>query len=331
MLRGFARRFLDLLFLTGPRAKVHARPAAVHASIRRWWTAARARLRVAEQLSPETEFAPAVALYRDGLPALVAAAVVAAEGEVFPADVADVRAAWAALERVWPELGIEVDLREFRAAKDALCNPPPLDEPPPGKAEAAAACAAMARLVTRLERALEPRTERHLAVLAATRQAGLALVALVALGVAARQLFAPRNLALNKPVTQSTVFATRESVGGAYLVNGKIEFSYGAATDNSGDGGKQDPWMMIDLQRPTRIGKIMVYNRGDSNFTDCLPLILEVGLDPADMKTLGVRKELFTRTEPWVVSRLDETARYVRVRMTGTASFALDEIEVYGR
>jgi hypothetical protein len=331
MLRGLARPFLDLLSLRAPRAKVRSRPAAVHASVRRWWTAARARLRVAEQLSPETEFEPAVALYRDGLPALIAAGVVATEGEVFPADVVDVRAAWAALERIWPALGIGVDLKEFRSAKDALCNPLPLDEPPPGKAEAAAACAEMARLVTRLERAIEPRTERRLGALAATRQVGLALVALIAIGVPARQLFAPRNLALHKPVTLSTIHPTREAMGGAPIVNGKMEYSYGTATDNTVDGGRQDPWIMIDLQRASRIGKIVVYNRGDSNFTDCLPLILELGPDPSNMKTVEIRRDLFTRTEPWVINRLDETARYVRVRMTGTAYIALDEIEVYGR
>jgi hypothetical protein len=321
--------FEEFLILAGARAKVRARPAAVQASIGRWWAAARARLRVAEQLSPETEFAPTVALYRDGIPALVAAGILATEGEVFPADVADIRAAWAALERIWPRLGLGVDPREFRPAREALCHPPPLDDPPPGKAEAAAACASMARLVSLLEPAIEPRTAKRLATYAALRQAAVGLAVVLAVFLPARQLFAPRNLALHKPVSQSTVLAARESVGGAYLVNGKIEFSYGAHTDNSGDGGKQDPWIMIDLQRPSRIGKIAVYNRGDQNFTDCLPLILEVGLDPGNMKTLGVRKDLFTRTEPWVVSHLDETARYVRVRMTGTAYIALDEIEVY--
>jgi len=321
--------FREVLFLDEARGKVRARPASVHASLRRYWLAARARLRVAEQLSPETEFAPAVALYREGIPPLVAAGVVAAEGEVYPSDVADIRAAWAALERIWPKLGIDVDLRDLRSARAALCDPPPVDEPPPGKAEAAAAYAAMARLVTLLEQAIEPRTEKRLAVYAATRQAVLGLAAVIAIVVPARVLFAPRDLALHKPVTQSTVHPSRESVGGAYLVNGKIEFSYGAHTDNTADGGRQDPWIMVDLLRPTRIGKIVVYNRGDSNFTDCLPLILEVGNDPSNMTTRGVRKDLFTRTEPWVVGHLDETARYVRVRMTGTAYIALDEIEVY--
>jgi hypothetical protein len=319
----------ELLFLAEARGKVRARPASVQASLRRYWLAARARLRVAEQLGPETEFAPVAALYREGIPPLVAAGIVAAEGEVSPPDVADIRAAWAALERIWPKLGIDVDLRDLRSAKEALCDPPPVDEPPPGKAEAAAACAAMSRLVTLLEQAIEPRTEKRLAAYAVTRQAALGLATVIAVAVPARAFFAPRDLALHKPVTQSTVHSSRESVGGTYLVNGKIEYSYGAHTDNTGDGGKQDPWIMIDLERPTRIGKIVVYNRGDTNFTDCLPLILEVGDDPLKMKTRGVRKDLFTRTEPWVVGHLDETARYVRVRMTGTAYIALDEIEVY--
>jgi hypothetical protein len=319
----------ELLLLSEARAKVRARPPGVQAAVRRWWAAARVRLRVAEQLSPETEFAPTVALYAAAWPALVASAIVATGGEVDPADIKDVNASFAALERVWPKLGIDADLRDFRSGREALCEPPPLDDPAPGKAEAAAACAAIARVVSLVEAAIEPRTERRLLTYAALRQAVLGVAVVVAIALPVRQLLKPKDLALNKPVTQSSIDPSRESVGGANLVNGKLEFSYAAATNNTGDSGKQDPWMMIDLLRPMRIGKIVVHNRGDENFNDCLPLILEVGDSPSNMKTLGVRKDLFTRTEPWVVDRLDETARYVRVRMTGTAYIALDEIEVY--
>jgi len=328
-LRLLTAPFRELLFLAAPLGKVRGRPPSVQASVRRYWLAAHERLRVAAQLSPETEFAPAVALYRDGIPALVAASLIVTEGAVSPADVADIRAAWTALERIWPKLDTGVDLRDLRSAKEALCDPRPIDEPPPGKAEAAAAGAAMSRLVALVERAVEPRTERRLEAYAAARQAALGIAVVIAIALPARAFFAPRDLALHKPVSLSTVHPSRESVGGAYLVNGKIEYRYGAATYNDSDGGKPDPWMTIDLLRPTHIGKIVVYNRGDSNFTDSLPLILDVGNDTANMKTIGVRKDLFTRTEPWVVGHLDETARYVRVRMTGSAYIALDEIEVY--
>ncbi len=319
----------EFFLLSGPRATVRGRSPAVGASLRTWWLAARAYLRVAEQLSPETEFAPALALYREGIRPLVGAVLVVTERAVLPADVVDVGAAWATLERNWSRLGIEVDLREFGAAKRALVEAAPFDDPPPGKEEAAAVLAALSRLVDLVGRAIEPRTERRLAAYARARQAVVAVVVVVAIAIPVKRALAPRDLALYKPVTMSTVHPWREAVGGTNLTNGKIEFGWATATDNTADGGRQDPWITVDLQKPTRIGKIVVYNRGDERFNDCLPLILEIGLNPNDMKTLGVRKDLFTRTEPWVVDHLDETARYVRVRMTGTAYIALNEIEVY--
>jgi len=319
----------EVLSLAGPRKTVRDRAPAVHALVRVWWLAAGARLRIAGQLDPETEFAPAVALYREGISALIGASVVAVEGEVLPADVVDIRTAWGALERIWPRLDLGVDLGEFATARRALCEAIPLDGVPPEKAATAAACGEMARLVALLERAIEPRTARELAAYSAMRIAAVMAVLVVALVISVKRLLAPVDLALNKPVTQSTVLSTRAEVGGAYLTNGRLEYSYGAATDNSPDAGHADPWIMVDLQRPTRVGKIAVYNRGDVNFTDCLPLILEIGADLSSMKVLDTRKVLFTRTEPWVIDHLDETIRYVRVRMTGNSYIVLDEIEVY--
>jgi hypothetical protein len=278
------------------------------------------------QLSPETEFAPAVALYREGITALVGAALVAVEGPAAAAAATDVRAAWASLERIWPRLGTGVDFHEFAAAGRTLCDQGPLDVAPPDPAEAAALVSAMARLVALLKRAVEPRTPRRLAVLAAMRLALLAAVAVVAIALPVRRALAPKNLALNKPVTMSSVYKTRRDVGGSYLVNGKLEWSYGGHTDNP---GPDNPFMTIDLRAPTRIGKIAVHNRGDGHFDDCLPLTLSVGLDPSATNVLGVRDKHFTRTEPWVVDHLDVTARYVRVSKVGAAYIALTEIEVY--
>jgi hypothetical protein len=254
---------------------------------------------------------------------------VAVEGEVPPHEVTDIRAAWPALARIWPSLHPGVDLGEFRAAREALCEPQPLDAASPGKAEAFAIYVSMARLAALLQQAIEPRTLRQLARSSATRKAALAVAVAVTLTFPAVSLLSPVNLALHRPVTQSSVHPSRVDVGGANLVNGKIEFTYGAGTDNGIDGGEADPWMMVDLGRPTQIGKILIYNRGDGWFTDCLPLVLEVGADTASFKELGTRTVLFTRTNPWVVDHLAETARYVRVRKTGNGYLVLDEIEVY--
>jgi hypothetical protein len=314
------------LWLAGPRSVVRARPADAQTAIGRWWRAAEARLRVARQLSPETEFAPAVALYREGITALVAAALVAVEGPAASPATTDMRAAWASLERLWPKLGSGVDIREFAAAGRALCEPEPLDASPLDPAEAAILVGAMARLSVILARAIEPRTRRRLALIATMRMALLAAVVAAAIAVPVRRALAPRNLALNKPVTLSSIYTTRRDVGGAYLVNGKLEYGYGGHTDNP---GPDNPWMTIDLGAPTRIGKIAVYNRGDGFFDDCLPLTLSVGLDPSAATVLGVRDKPFARTQPWVLDHLAVTARYVRVSKVGAGYIALDEIEVY--
>ena len=182
------------------------------------------------------------------------------------------RAAWASLERVWPQLGTGADFREFAGAGRALCETTPLDRGPFDPAEAAAVGGAMARLAELVVRSSSS-TSRRLAWLAALR------LSLLALGVAAfvvvgavlpiRHARAPKDLALGRPVTLSSVTASRKDVGGAYLVNGKLEWSFGAHTDHGHD--EKDPFMTIDLGAQTHIGKIVVYNRGDQNFDDCLP------------------------------------------------------------
>ncbi len=325
----FGESVAEFFTLAGPRGRIEGRTPAGQELLRTWWKAARARLRVAEQLSPESELAPAVALYREGLTALIGAALVAAEGDVRADEVTDIRAAWPALARIWPSLHPDVDLGEFRVAREALCEPARLDAVAPGKAESFAVYVSMARLTALLERAIEPRTLRQLERSSWTRKAALGAAVAVALVSPAVALLSPVNLALHRPVTQSSVHPSRAEVGGAPLVNGKMEFTYGAGTDNGPDGGEPDPWMMVDLGRPTRIGKIAIYNRGDGWFTDCLPLILEVGADTTSFKQLATRTVIFTRTDPWVVDHLDETVRYVRVRKSGNGYLALDELEVY--
>ena len=315
----------DVFWLAGPRSRVRARPPEVQAAIRGWWRAAEARLRIARQLGPETEFAAAVALYREGIAALACAALAAVDGSAPPAASTDVRHAWASLERIWPRLDAGVDFRQFAAAGRVLCEPAPLDAGPLDPAEATVLVGAMARLAAVIERAVEPRTTLRLKVLAATRMASFAVAVVVAVVVPVRRALAPKNLALNKPVTLSSCYSARQDVGGAYLTNGKIEWGYGANTDYPAD----DPWMLIDLGAPTRIGRIAVYNRGDKNFDDCLPLTLSVGPDMSAAKVLGVRDKPFGRTAPWVLDHLDVTARYVRVSKPGKAYISLDEIEVY--
>ncbi len=304
---------------------VNGAPVARQGLVRRWIGAARARLRVAEQLDPEYEFAAAIALYREGLVALVGASLAATEESVPEADVADAGRAFLALERTWPILQPRIDLGEFQAARRVLCEPPRLNEAPPGKDEASAACACIARLAVLLERAIDPRRRGETIRRRAVGSAVFALALLLGAATLSARMRMIRSIARNHPVTLSSVYPGTHARPGA-LVNGILEYSYGAHTDV-----QDDPWILLDLERPRRIGKIAVHNRGDGYFSECLPLILEVGTDGSSFKQLAVRETVFSRTDPWVLDRLDETVRYIRLRKTGRTYIALTELAAYSR
>jgi hypothetical protein len=185
----------------------------------------------------------------------------------------------------------------------------------------------MRRLAFALERAIEPRTAAQLRRRRAVRLALLAATALVAISIPLPSLFAPTSLALHRPVTLSSVHPrSRAPAGGVGLVNGKLEFTYGAITDI-----QDDPWMMVDLERPMRVGRIVVHNRGDGWFDECLPLVVEVGSDASLLEEIGTRNTVFTRTNPWVLDHIDRTIRYVRIRKQGHGYISLDEVSVYER
>jgi hypothetical protein len=262
-------------------------------------------------------------LYREGLIALVGAGLAAVEGRVLEADIAGIHAAWAALDRIWPKLCPGRAIGEFRLAHSALCEPAALDAPAPAGDVASAVCSEAACLVLLLERAIEPRTPRRLAGIAAVRTAGPVLALSLATWMLARSLLEPTSLALHRPVRLSSTHPASRALPGE-LVNGRIEFTYGAHTDI-----EDDPWIVIDLAQPVRIGKIVVYNRGDCCFSDVLPLIVEAGDSESSFRQVAVRNAPFSRTRPWVIDRLDVTARYLRLRKTGHTYIGLSEVSVY--
>jgi hypothetical protein len=318
----------EFFWLERARARVSGRSHADQVAIRKWWTAAHAYLRVAAQLSPDRDFFVALTLYREGITTLTGAALIVVEGDVRGDDVADVRAAVGALDRIWPKLGIEKkDGGALEGARTILCSAASRDAGPPARDAAFTACASMRRLACALERAIEPRSASHLARRRALRLAVLAATVVVCVSIPLPRLFAPKSLALYHPVELSSVHPhSRAPSGGGGLVNGELEFTYGAHTDV-----QDDPWMMVDLERPTRVERIAVHNRGDGWFDDCLPLVVEVGNEVSSLEPIGTRTTVFTRTNPWVLDHIDRTIRYVRVRKRGHSYIALDEVAVYER
>jgi hypothetical protein len=88
--------------------------------------------------------------------------------------------------------------------------------------------------------------------------------------------------------------------------------------------------LLVDLQQPVPIRRIVVYNRGDGWFTDCLPLEVSIGMEEGKLHRVGWRETLFTQFSPWVV-HTNETARFVRLTTHAHAALALSEVKVYSR
>jgi hypothetical protein len=293
---------------------------------RKWSRAARARLRIAEQLDPEREFPAALALYREGLTALVAAAVASTRRTPSADDLSGIGAAWRALERVWPDLAIDADPSQFGTVRDVLCKTPPLLAPPLAPAEALATADALRRLVATLERSVRLASHSPPSRRLGLRIAGLAVIS-SAVAAAAWWIASPKDLALHCPVALSSTHPNAFSPpNGSGLVNGKVEYTYGVHTDV-----QDDPWIQLDLQRPVRIRRIVVHNRGDGWFDGAVPLFVDVGMDENSLQPLDHRDKLFTRTDPWVIDRIDQTVRYIRLHKKGHTHIALSEVFVYDR
>ncbi len=102
--------------------------------------------------------------------------------------------------------------------------------------------------------------------------------------------------------------------------------------------GEQDPWWQVDLGRPYRLDRVVIYNRTDGNTA---PRTRNIRV----LVTSDVKSAQFTEVyrhdgqifygvkenRPLVVSFRDKdvNARIVRLHVPGRCSFALDDVEVY--
>jgi hypothetical protein len=156
------------------------------------------------------------------------------------------------------------------------------------------------------------------------RIGGLAIAGVWLLYALFHAIFPPKNLALNRPVRQSShQVGTPDPAG---LVDGKIASNYGFHTDVT----QRDAWGIIDLEKAGPIRKIVVYNRSDTNPDDGLPLMIDVSTDGVTFHEVARRTDRFGDgaflSPPWTFSTRDY-GRYVRVR--SKRYIALNEIEVF--
>jgi hypothetical protein len=171
---------------------------------------------------------------------------------------------------------------------------------------------------------VDARTPRQVTFARWLRVAGAGVAALAVLGVVSFKMLEPTNLARGKPVRTSSLHPQCPSA--APLVDGDVEPTWGIHTRS-----EQSPWAIIDLEASHAIDRLVVHNRGDGWFADCLPLVVEVSQDGASFTSIGRRTEHFDQSSPWELNANGRAARYVRLRVDRPSYLALSEVEVFSK
>ena len=160
----------------------------------------------------------------------------------------------------------------------------------------------------------------------------VALVLLVTCGV--RSVFGPKNLALGRAVTASSVCAYTPPAGyrlerlGRVVDGARLEKTFAMCTDK-----QAKPWIEVDLAGMHTISDVIVYARTDCCWgQDDLPLSVEISKDDKRFTTIGTRRSPFTDDMPWRVDAGDRRARYVRliIKAPEARNIVISEIEVHG-
>jgi hypothetical protein len=170
---------------------------------------------------------------------------------------------------------------------------------------------------------VEPRSVAAIRSARAMRLAAAGLVALALVAVGLSRRGAPKNLALGRTATASSLFPTSPPNGG--LVNGEIEKTFGVHT-----GVEQEPWVKVDLGAIVELGEARVFGRADGWFDEVVPLTLELSDDDAQFREVATRTIVLRQDDPWIVDLKGARARYVRLHRAQRGYIAVTELEVYG-
>lgn len=172
-----------------------------------------------------------------------------------------------------------------------------------------------------LRRTIDTRSTIYLQGVGYGRVLALGILAAFLLFRLGSVVLASPNLARGKPVTASSSI-----MGPQGLVDGKRDGIVGAHTATS----DRASFLQIDLGGTHDLRKVVVFNRGDRNLDDGLPIWIELSDDGANFHEVGRRSKRFgddsLGAPPWTL-RLHERARYVRIR--SNSYLALSEVEVY--
>jgi hypothetical protein len=275
-----------------------------------------ARIRAAREFDWIDGFAPGALLYVDALRAFGGAqAIVRGVVDSGASDPS------LALEPVMQALA---DAAEWTRVKGLLAAVDRLALDRVSSDDARSAWQALDHVASIAGASLELRSPEHLDGLRVGRLVASGIVVLFAAVHFVDWAISEPNLALNKPVTASSIFpAVPTTVG---LVDGVTSGSViGVHTQV-----ENHAWVKIDLERSYRISSIRIYNRGDGWFDEGLPMVVQLSEDGEHFEEVARRTTHFDQSPPWVIRVNSRPARFVRVQSLGKC-VVLSEVEVFGR
>jgi hypothetical protein len=87
-----------------------------------------------------------------------------------------------------------------------------------------------------------------------------------------------------------------------------------------------DPWLDIDLGKPTKFNTVEVTNRSDCCPDRAIPLLVEVSTDRTKWREVSRRTDTFS---VWRAEFAPQSARYVRLRVPRRTILHLEKVAVY--
>lgn len=312
---------LEFFLLSRAERQARAYTAYQHGRIRARYEAADRRLQSGRRLVLAL---PAAVLLRDAVVHYLAAAEIARRGGAGEDELSPQNLASTLPSLPRDPLRPAADPSDEARVRAALASSDPLHLDRLSLEETERTRWALDRAASMLRRRVEARS---LTNIRGTRWGRLAALTLLLGYVAADRVqahFLPINVALHKPVSQSSVAAV--PADGQDIVDGDTGSSFGVHTQL-----EDSPHVVIDLLGTYFVDRIKVHNRVDGWFDDCLPLVVELSVDGRAYREVARRDTHFGGNSPWVITLHGGAARYVRLRVARRSYLALSEVEVFGR
>ena len=129
----------------------------------------------------------------------------------------------------------------------------------------------------------------------------------------------PLDLAVNKLTQVSSVWTAGFDPAAHVLIGGDVALLFHTEE-------QEDPWFLIDLGRPMRIGSVEVVNRVDCCPDRAIPLVIEARLEDQPYVEVARRTESFAT---WLATFTPREARWVKLHVPRRTIFHLVRVSVY--